>query len=197
MFKPIIAAAVLAAAATPVAAQDALARRVQLLEDREAIHSVLERFFEYQENGDTKSYAGLFAKDGELHLRLGVSKKGPDGTLVPVARAAPRAPRPAPAPGATPAAARPRAAMKHILSNPHIEVKGDTAKVESRWTMLVGDADGRSTRVGGTGRYFDDFVREGGIWKIKKREIDIDIPVETDGASRPGRETSPPAAPAR
>ena len=53
--------------------------RLQRLEDKEAIYTVMERFFEYQETRNRDAYANLFAKNGELILRVGHQKGGPEG----------------------------------------------------------------------------------------------------------------------
>jgi hypothetical protein len=173
--RPLIAAVTLAAAAASGCAtpgqQAGLAERVQLLEDRQAIAALLERFFEYQETRQMVNYANLFAKDGEMILRRGRTSGGPAGILGQ--RGTDEADTPAPANTIR---------MRHILSNVHIEVQGDTAEAQSRFTLLsVGD-DNRP-RVGGTGRYRDDLVRENGEWKILRRVIYRDLPLDLESAN--------------
>lgn len=174
ILRPLAAVAVLATLATPVLAKPAsLAQRLQALEDQEAIRGVLERYFEYQESGQTKAFAALFAKDGELVLRRGVSRGGPAGILASMSRT--------PTTTDAPRARGPRG-MRHILSNVHITISGDAATAESRWTMLVAGDDNRA-RLGGTGRYVDKLVREDGQWKFQKRVIARDIPIDVEGAN--------------
>ncbi|MEO6341436.1 MAG: nuclear transport factor 2 family protein [Caulobacteraceae bacterium] len=153
--------------------QPSMAMRLQILEDKEAIRSLMERFYEYEETGDRQSYANLFAKDGELVLRLGTTKGGPAGILASMSRRPVAANAPPPNPNR----------MRHLMSNAHIEVKGDTATAVSRFTLLVPAEDNRTTRVGGTGRYIDKLVRENGEWKFLKRVIARDIPLDTEGAN--------------
>jgi hypothetical protein len=197
----LLAASMLAAFAmlgpAEVAAQQpTVAERLQRLEDKEAIQSILERYFEYQESGQTEAFANLFAKDGELILRRGATTGGPAGILRSMSRGANRSAADAAAPASPPAtgaasapstgAARPSLeGMRHILSNVHIEVKGDTATASSRWTMLVPGEDNRTTRIGGSGRYVDKLVRENGEWKFQKRVIARDIPFDKEGANPP------------
>lgn len=162
-----------------VAAQEQdLAKRVRLLEDKEAINAVLERFFEYQEAGPIESYANLFAKDGELILRQGATRGGPEGFLRGRAGRGGRGGQTA---GAAPARPAPR--MRHLLSNAHIEVNGDTATAVSRFTLLVATEDNSGVRVGGHGRYHDRLVRENGQWKILRRVIARDLPIDVEGAN--------------
>jgi hypothetical protein len=173
--RPAIAAALLVAAAAPGCAtapgHSELAARVQLLEDKQAITALLERFFEYQETRQQVNYANLFAKDGEMILRRGRTSGGPAGILGQRNANASNTPAPANT-----------IRMRHILSNVHIEVKGDTAVAQSRFTLIsVGD-DNRP-RVGGSGRYKDDLVRENGEWKILKRVIYRDLPLDLENAN--------------
>jgi len=179
--RPLVAAAMLAAiaasgCATAPVGQSGMAERLQALEDKEAIHALLERFFEYQETRQIENYANLFAKDGEMILRRGRTSGGPAGIIASMTRGG------SAAGGAANAPAAPAIRMRHILSNVHVEVKGDIATAQSRFTLIsVGD-DNRP-RVGGSGRYRDDLVRENGEWKILKRVIYRDIPLDVEGAN--------------
>ena len=65
--------------------------------------------------------------------------------------------------------------MRHVLSNVHIDLNGDTATAKSRWTMLVMTDDNRA-RLGGTGTYCDKLVREKGEWKFQQRMIYCEMP---------------------
>jgi hypothetical protein len=179
--RPLVAAAMLAAVAasgcaTAPSQQTGMAERLQALEDKEAIHALLERFFEYQETRQIENYANLVAKDGEMILRRGRTSGGPAGIIASMTRGG------GSAAGGGENAPAPAIRMRHILSNVHIEVKGDAATAQSRFTLIsVGD-DNRP-RVGGSGRYRDDLVRENGEWKIRKRVIYRDIPLDVEGAN--------------
>jgi hypothetical protein len=173
--RPLIAAVMLAVAAASGCAtpgqQATLAQRVRLLEDKQAITTLLERFFEYQETRQMVNYANLFAKDGEMILRQGRSSGGPAGILGQRGANATNTPVPAST-----------IRMRHILSNVYIDVKGDTAEAQSRFTLLSVDDDNRP-RLGGSGRYKDDLVRENGQWKILKRVIYRDLPLDLENAN--------------
>lgn len=139
---------------------------LQQLEDREAIRTILERFFEYQESGDREAYGKLFAKDGEMLLRMGHLTGGPEGIGGPARsdRGNQDAAEPRPEPA------------RHVLSNIHIELDGDTATAVSRWTMLVPLEERNRFRLGGSGTYCDKLIREDGEWKILQRVIYCEIP---------------------
>ncbi len=56
----------------------------------------------------------------------------------------------------------------HLLSNPIIEIDGDHAHVTSKYLFVTKSADDKPVPAL-AGRYVDEFVREGGQWKIAKR----------------------------
>jgi hypothetical protein len=170
----VLALATLLGAGCAPAPDQSVLDRLQRLEDKEAIYAVMERFFEYQESRNRDAYANLFAKNGELILRVGHQKGGPDGirgTGRGGNRGASNEPPPEP--------------NRHILSNVHIELDGDKATAVSRWTLLVPIEDGttrppglppRGFSLSGTGHYCDKFVREDGQWKILQRIIYCTVP---------------------
>lgn len=159
----------------PATAQDrSVLERLQRLEDKEAIHTLLERFFVYQETGNREAYANLFAQNGELILRVGHQKGGPKGILGSGSSR-----------DRTTKSDTPREPNRHILSNVHIELDGDKATVVSRWTLLIPAEDApirppglppQEFRLGGTGLYCDKLVRENGEWKILQRIIYCKVP---------------------
>jgi hypothetical protein len=187
-FRSLIAATTLTAFTalsftTVIAKEPSLVERVQRMEDIEAIHALLERYFEFQESRNFDAFANLFSQDGELILRRGTSKGGPAGIKAAMSRDNGRETSRDKSANATNAPARDRG-MRHILSNVHIELNGDTATAMSRWTMLVQGEDNRTTRVGGSGRYGDKLVRENGQWKFQQRILYRDLPL-TDTPSGP------------
>jgi hypothetical protein len=190
--------------ASVVAKEASVAERLQLLEDKEEIRALLERYFEFQESRNFDAFANLFSKDGELILRRGRTSGGPAGikagfTRQPGAanadggaerggganagntreRSGANAAN-APARSGSGAPSSGARDMRHILSNVHIVVTGDTATAMSRWTLLSESEDKR-TRVGGTGRYDDKLVRENGAWKFQRRVLYRDLPADPEG----------------
>jgi ketosteroid isomerase-like protein len=178
----VVIAAALLGSANLSAAEPSMAERLQRLEDKEAIHALLERYFEFQESRNFDAFANLFSKDGELILRRGTTTGGPAGIRASFSREPARANANANA-DSQGAAARD---MRHILSNVHIVVNGDTATAMSRWTLLAQSEDGR-TRVGGTGRYEDKLVRENGEWKFQRRFLHRDLPVDPKAGAATAR----------
>jgi ketosteroid isomerase-like protein len=72
---------------------------------------------------------------------------------------------------------------KHLCVNSIIDVSGDTASVSSDFLKVNPIDDGSGATgygIGTMGRYEDQFVRQGGAWKIAKRRVDIMSP--PDGA---------------
>lgn len=171
---PVLALTTLVGSACANAPDQSVVERLQRMEDKEAIYSVLERFFEYQETRNRDAYANLFAPDGELILRVGHQKGGPDG-IRGTGRAG----------GGAPRAETQTEPNRHILSNVRIELDGDRATAVSRWTLLVPSDDGtplppglppRVFRVAGTGQYCDKLMRHEGEWKILQRIIYCTVP---------------------
>jgi hypothetical protein len=171
---PVLALTTLLGTVSATAQDRSVLERLQRLEDKEAIHALLERFFVYQETGNREAYANLFAENGELILRVGHQKGGPKGILGSGASRE-----------RTTTGNPPREPNRHILSNVHIELDGDKATVVSRWTLLLPAQDApvrppglppQEFRLGGTGLYCDKLVRENGEWKILQRIIYCTVP---------------------
>jgi ketosteroid isomerase-like protein len=140
-------------------AQEALAARVQRLEDMEEIRTVLIDYGRNLDKRDFGAYSRLFAKDGEWVGGFG-SVRGPAAIQAFMEKNIS---------GGTPGS------TYHLLSNFEIEVHGDTATAWSRWAFVVPGADGKPAIAQG-GRYEDTLVRESGHWKFKRREAFTDIP---------------------
>ncbi|HLW95208.1 MAG TPA: nuclear transport factor 2 family protein [Solirubrobacteraceae bacterium] len=139
-----------------------LIARLQRLEDLAEIERL---FYEYRRHLDARdmhAYSRLFCTDGEWTGRTG-SAVGPDG--IQAMLEANLSPNPAP-PGAT---------SWHIVSNPLIDLDGDSATASTTWS-LIRRADGDEPKVVLLGHYDDVLAREDGRWKFKRRRAHIDIP---------------------
>jgi len=155
----------LALAAAPQARADALedlAKRVQLLEDREAIRELILTYGAAHDNRDYRTFASLFAREGEWVGGLG-SAKGPDAIFELMNRTIGHNPRPE------------GSGTFHIMANERIEIDGDRAKARTQWLYLAPGED-RAPRMVYLGHYDDEFVREDGQWKFLRREAPLDIP---------------------
>ena len=61
-----------------------------------------------------------------------------------------------------------------MISNPVIDVDGDTATAEFMWTGVINTAVGERPQLLEQGREYDLLVRQDGEWRIKKRTVIAD-----------------------
>jgi len=155
-----------------------LEKRVQQLQDEQAIREVVIRYGEYLDARDYAGYASLFASDGVWTGGFG-SATGPAAIQEMLEKNLGK-----PEPGFV------NKSNFHLMTTVVVHVDGDTAKVRSRYTFFTASADNRPTPAI-AGRYVDEFVRENGTWKIKRRTTHGVIPYR-DG-NDPNR-PPPPAA---
>jgi hypothetical protein len=157
---------------------EALAARLKVLEDKEAIGNVLIAYGHALDSRDFKTYASLFSKDGSWSGGLGKVTGGPQAIYDFMTSRI--------GGGGGNAAARPIGfgSTYHIMSSFEISVTGETATAASRWAF-VSAARGPGIQV--AGRYEDTFVRENGVWKIKSRQAfnDLTAPAAAAGAAGP------------
>ena len=155
-----ICAAIAAGSIADVTAQSpaALAARVQVLEDRDAIRALLVSYASTLDNRDWAGFEQLWAKDAEFLGGGGNSAKGPAairdllrGLLTKNA---------APAPGRD----------FHLVMNQTVDITGDTATGFSRGTWVSTNASNQ-LQVTIIANYYDQFVKEDGRWKFKRHQI--------------------------
>lgn len=167
----IVAAALTAGSLVEIGAQgapssNAVATRLQQLEDREAIRALLANYAGTLDNRDFAGFEQLWAKDAEFIGGGGNSAKGPaairtllEGLLKQNA---------APVPGRD----------FHLVMNETIDVTGDTATALSRGTWVSTNAEKR-LQISIIANYYDQFVREDGRWKFKRHQIGGTPPAAT------------------
>jgi len=148
-----------AAATAAPAARDANTR-LQQLEDKEEIRTLLLDYGRFLDLRDLVAYSRLFAKDGEWVGGFG-SVRGPQEILAFMQKNLGTGPN--------------RGNTFHILSNFEIVVDRDSATAWSRWTFITPGADGKPV-LSQAGRYDDVLVREDGHWRFKRRVASNDIP---------------------
>ena len=129
-----------------------LERRLQRLEDENEIRNLLLDYGRFLDGRDFKSYASLFARDGEWVGGFG-TVAGPANIQAFMEKNMGTGPN--------------RRNDYHLLSNFVITVNGDTATAWSRWAFVVPGQSGAS--IAQAGRYDDTLVRENGRWRFKKR----------------------------
>ena len=138
---------------------DALAAKVQVMEDREAIRALLVTYARTLDERDFAGFEQLWAKDAEFIGGANNAAKGPAAIrdllqgLLKV--------NGAPVPGRD----------FHLVMNQTVEVTGDTATGFSRGTWVVTDPQQKQLRISIIANYYDQFVRESGRWKFKRHQI--------------------------
>jgi uncharacterized protein (TIGR02246 family) len=147
---------------------DALAAKVQMLEDREAIRALLVTYARTLDERDFAGFEQLWAKDAEFIGGAKNSAKGPAAIrallqgLLKVNGAA--------VPGRD----------FHLVMNQTVDVTGDAATGFSRVTWVVTDPE-KQLRISIIANYYDQFVREGGRWKFKRHQIGGTPPAASSG----------------
>jgi hypothetical protein len=160
----VVAAAIVTASLSGAAGQtatppaDALAAKVQVLEDRDAIRALLVSYARTLDERDFAGFEQLWAKDAEFFGGASNTATGPaairdllQGLLKVNA---------APVPGRD----------FHMVMNQTVDVTGDTATGFSRGTWIVTDPE-KKLQISIIANYYDQFVREGGRWKFKRHQI--------------------------
>jgi len=148
-----------------------LTKRVDAIEDRQAILAVLVRYGRLLDEKDLVGYSNLFAADGVWEGGIG-SAKGPEGIREMLETVFGRV-----EPGQY-------GSDYHIMSDFEIDVDGDSATSWSRWTWIIEGNDGKPTAQR-SGHYEDKLVKVGGEWRFKYRLTVTELPTpEKDSESQ-------------
>jgi uncharacterized protein (TIGR02246 family) len=140
---------------------DQLAKRVQVLEDREEIRALILAYGQAHDHRDYRMFASLFATNGEWIGGLGTAK-GPDAIFALMDKSIGHHPLPE------------GSGTFHVLTNDQIVIDGDRASSVTKWLYLTA-ADDKSPKLTYLGHYVDQFVRENGRWRFLRRESVSDI----------------------
>lgn len=138
---------------------DDLQARVQRLEDILEIQQLFIDYGHHLDAGDFEAYASLFANEGEVLLGPLGRAKGRDQIRALMEKALD---------GAV-------GRSFHVISNPMIALRGDTATSDVMWTVVRHGEDGLPA-LSMIGRHRDELVREDGRWRFLKRRGFVDIP---------------------
>lgn len=142
------------AVVAPAAAAPSAEERLQRVEDHIAIERLIMEYGVALDKRDFDAYSALFAKNGSWSGSLGTFT-GPAAIKAAMLKAFA-------GPGMTNIGTN-----FHILSNPIIDIAGDTATASSKWTFIrMVDNKPVVTLSGG---YEDKLVRENGKWKFQAR----------------------------
>ena len=139
-----------------------LEKRVQILEDREAIRALILAYGEAHDQRDYRTFSELFAEQGEWVGGLG-SARGPEAIFELMDRTIGHDPQPQ------------GSGTYHLMTNDQIVIDGDRAQATTKWLYVTPGEDGAPRSVF-LGHYDDQFVRENGRWKFLRREAPVDIP---------------------
>jgi ketosteroid isomerase-like protein len=154
-----------------------LEQRVDQLESEKQIREAIIRYGEYLDARDYKGYASLFASGGTWTGGFG-SATGPAAIQAMLEKNMGM-----PEPGFI------NKDNFHLDTTVVVDVHGDTATARSRYMFFTRTDDDQPKPVL-AGRYFDEFVRENGDWKIRKRTSFGVIPYRDGNAPPPAQ---PPA----
>ena len=167
---PLILLAALCCAASPGSAQTGpgatdLAARVRALEDREAIRTLWAEYGRTLDARDFAAFSQLFARDAEFVGGPGSPAKGPAAIGAFLEKAI----------GTNYPNSKGR--NFHLYFNESIDLHGDEGSGVSKGGFVMAAGDNTKADFLLLATYRDQFVREDGRWKFKRREIIGDIPV--------------------
>lgn len=154
-------ALLMALPAMPASAQQVT---METLLDRIQIEDLLTKYYYDMSTRQSHALADYFTEDALLDV---------DGTIARGREAI--AELYGVRPGAAPPAPRePRPYNHMLLTNPVIEVKGNTATAHVVWTGVINEGVGQPPRVYEQGREDTELVKVNGKWLIKRRYISSD-----------------------
>lgn len=175
-FRAVIAAAILLPMSfgTPVLAQQVT---METLLDRIQVEDLLTRYYYDLSQGESHALSEYFAEDALLDVD-GTIARGREEIEALYAR-----------PGAEASGERaaPRPQNHMLLTNPVIEVKGDTAIAHVIWTGVMNQGVGKPPSLTEQGREDTELVKRDGKWLISRRYISSDsgLPDRFDATYEP------------
>ncbi|MCP5143687.1 MAG: nuclear transport factor 2 family protein [Gammaproteobacteria bacterium] len=148
--------------AVPLAAADDTATRLDALEAREAIRTLMHEYGRTLDRRDFAAFGALFATSG-TYTSGGRTETGPAaiGAMLQAQFAA------------NPAGIKDP--NFHVFFNEIIEVHGETASAWSQSAYVV-PADDATPRMLFYATYDDEYVKENGQWKFRQRIVKGDMP---------------------
>ena len=146
-------------------AADALSARIQQLEDREAIRTLWAEYGRTLDARDFTAFAQLFARDAEFVGGPGSPARGRDAIGAFLEKAI----------GANYPNSKGR--NFHLYFNESIDLQGDHGTGMSKGGFVMAAGDNTKADFLLLATYRDEFVREDGRWRFKRREVIGDIPV--------------------
>jgi ketosteroid isomerase-like protein len=147
--------------AAPDTRLDQLMRRVQRLEDHDAIWRLFMTYKRHLDQRDFHAYASLFTDDAEWIGNLGkvIGPEQIERLLTETLEVWDDD----------------RERTHHLVLNPVVDVDGDTATAESTWGYVTRDADDAPVFLM-LGRYLDELRRTPDGWRFSRRVAYSDVP---------------------
>ncbi|HKE87956.1 MAG TPA: nuclear transport factor 2 family protein [Vicinamibacterales bacterium] len=142
-----------------------LASRVQALEDREAIRALWADYGRTLDARDFTAFSRLFARDAEFVGGPGSPVRGPAAIGALLEKAI----------GTNYPDSRGR--NFHLYFNASMNLQGDHGTGLSKGGFVMASNDNSKADFLLLATYRDEFVREDGTWKFKRREVIGEIPV--------------------
>ncbi|HEU4650814.1 MAG TPA: nuclear transport factor 2 family protein [Croceibacterium sp.] len=146
-----------------LAAGPATSSTAAALADRVAIEDMVTRYYgNFGKQHAAEDFGAFYTEDAVFDVN-GIVSKGRQAIEAFYADSAEEADAPA------------RQGTFHMMiSNPVIDVDGDTATAEFMWTGVMNTAIADRPQLWEQGREYDLLVRQNGAWRIKKRTVIAD-----------------------
>lgn len=139
-------------------------------DDRLQIYELMDRYGVVHDFGTPEDYAGLFTPDAEISVGAGPPVvKGHDALVAMAQRDHQRFG------GAVTADGKSSLIMRHVVSNRSVELEGKGAARGSCYVTTLIRTPDNGLAVLSIGRYEDEYLRQGGKWRISRRRILMDL----------------------
>ena len=160
--RTMAALAVLALAGCTAAAADESDPAAQALLDKMAITDLLSRYYSNFSNAGSENFMSYYTDDGvfDVNGHVAHGKKEIEGIYKGLATT-----------GESPAT---RGTFHMLMTNPVIDVNGDTATARLLWTGVLNTKVDAPPQFVEQGREYDRFVRKDGKWLLQKRVVIAD-----------------------
>ena len=144
---------------------------LQVIADRTLIRELMDRYGIVHDSGTPEEYADLFTADGEIAVAPGgpAIVKGRQALIAQARRDHERF-------GNEPAAnGKTTSIMRHLISNAQITITGDDTATGMCYVTTVVKKGDVGPEILSISRYTDRYAKQGGEWRIQRREITIEF----------------------
>jgi len=144
---------------------------LEAIADRTLIRELMDRYGIVHDLGSPEEYADLFTADGEIAVAAGgpAIVKGRQALLAQARRDHERFGN---EPGAD---GKPTSIMRHLISNAEITITGADSATGTCYVTTVVKKGDVGPAILSISRYTDRYAKQGGEWRIQRREITIEF----------------------